>query len=806
MRRGRDTAVSEAAIARQRSEERSRTRTIPLPAPSRSPSPPSSASLSPRTPTPPLTLSDQVHIAYADDDIHLAKVLLLRLQGIEVDSDDDPRIAAVRDEDFDACFIPFGRLDDGRGEPSTSNISKAPPDPHRADARRADALREKERLWETEARRYAEERNRCAVLKRREFDTLRVASIEHERLRLIKQKEAAAAAVDLRRRRMQPTSRTLNFSLVPPVPQPPPRFTYDFPFTPRNSTPRAVPPPSPPRHSPQRRQEPEEDVEKREPTRVTFPEVLACMHGALFPELPGERTLSTSADRTKARRQRVLLDALLTHAADISSARKGKGKAPTEPRRCLVCRPRPRTPSPLPSPSSSGLSRAGSWLSFGGGSSSSRTSTLSTASTSTAASSVAPDSPPLPKAQAPLRLWLPGARRTASPSPTPSSSAAVCSCPRPCARQPVSTHPLLQPALDPPAFPPRRRFPPHMSSSTPSHANYTHTDADGGGALPFTLALGRLVALARNLQASYVRAVVVGYGGVSTEWGEEDQDQDAYSLPRESESEKSAPPPPPPPKRVRVPAMASKLRVRPAGVRASKADVCAFLSASASMSPSPSASQSSSLANAEDEDPLVPVACLTPLAPYPHSLTDAHSRPRTQLPARLPYALVFAPPPPLPRSPWAPAPASVGARPPTAGPVPCSVEAVRAKAKAQMVRRAPRADATSDAETADCGGEDSEDDDDDAHWTRTRGPVLRARAVPNSAFLRLKALHNHTLVRGYAYDALRDGDIHGTGNGLPTPPPPAPRRPRECVVGLGVDRPPGSGLRFVYANARGVVG
>ncbi|KAJ7047050.1 hypothetical protein C8F04DRAFT_905836, partial [Mycena alexandri] len=59
---------------------------------------------------PPPTLSDQVHIAYADDDIHLAKVLLLRLQGIEVTSDNDPRIAAVKDEDFDACFIPFGRL------------------------------------------------------------------------------------------------------------------------------------------------------------------------------------------------------------------------------------------------------------------------------------------------------------------------------------------------------------------------------------------------------------------------------------------------------------------------------------------------------------------------------------------------------------------------------------------------------------------------------------------------------------------------------------------------------------------------
>ncbi|KAJ7790362.1 hypothetical protein B0H14DRAFT_3501704 [Mycena olivaceomarginata] len=60
-------------------------------------------------------------------------------------------------------------------------------------------------------------------------------SLEAERVRL-KQKEAAAAAVDLRRRRTKPTARTLNFCLVPPVPQPPARFTYDFPFTPRNTT------------------------------------------------------------------------------------------------------------------------------------------------------------------------------------------------------------------------------------------------------------------------------------------------------------------------------------------------------------------------------------------------------------------------------------------------------------------------------------------------------------------------------------------------------------------------------------------
>ncbi|KAJ7269330.1 hypothetical protein B0H12DRAFT_33075 [Mycena haematopus] len=94
-------------------------------------------------------------------------------------------------------------------------------------------LASKGRLWETEARRFTEERCKHAALKRRQD----VAAGEQERIRLIKQKEAAAAAVDLRRQRIKPTARTLNFALVPPAPKPAPKpqkFTYDFPFTPRN--------------------------------------------------------------------------------------------------------------------------------------------------------------------------------------------------------------------------------------------------------------------------------------------------------------------------------------------------------------------------------------------------------------------------------------------------------------------------------------------------------------------------------------------------------------------------------------------
>ncbi|KAJ7897204.1 hypothetical protein B0H14DRAFT_3853424 [Mycena olivaceomarginata] len=764
-RRGRSTGVSETAIARLRSQERLRP---PTPhTSSRSPSPLSSASLSPRSrsPTPPLTLSDQVHIAYADDDIHLAKVLLLRLQGIEVTSDSDPRIAAVKDEDFDACFIPFGRLDDGRGE-QHSQVNPPKPDP---ETRRAETLKAKERLWETEARRFTEERCKHATLKRRQGDRQRAAD-EQERIRLIRQKEAAAAVVDqFRRRRMNPTARTLNFALVPPVPTPPQKFTYDFPFTPRNIAPRATPPRN---ITPRRAAQP-----RREPTRVTFAQVLAAMQGDLFPVLPGEHTLpvSATADRTKARRQYALLDALLVAGVDLDATLmdpNGKGKrraiGPTPQQPCVCASP--ASPSLISSSSSfasssssSGLSRAGSWLSFGTRSSRSSTGT-----------SVASSWP---------SAWLPGARRTASPSPTPSLAAVQqCRCrrARDVPRTAVSVHPLLVP----PDVPPRRRRARSIAAGVELGAPRDHPASQGH--VPFTLALGRLAALARNLQAAYVRAVVVGYGVTSEDEWEQNQVPDGsedveteehmsvgyagvaeWASPRESGRAKAMERKPLP-----VP-LASKLRVRSAGARAGLADVRRFLSPSslsASSPPSPSSSLPSSpspttITRANPDDDLAPHAPLSLLAPAPSSARakSMFTRPpaRTPLPARPAYARVFAPPVPLPRSPWAPVPASSPA-------------------------------STSEAAAYGGGG----DGDGDGEYPYARPPVLRARAVPNSAFLRVKALHHEAL-------PLLDLDqVHillGAGQ------TPTPRRPRECVVGLGVDRAPGSGLRFVYANARAVV-
>ncbi|KAJ4479362.1 hypothetical protein J3R30DRAFT_2751119 [Lentinula aciculospora] len=64
------------------------------------------------SPLPPLTLLDQLHMAYALDDLPLAKILLLKItQDVQdITSRTDPRLDAVKPEDFDVAFLPKGGL------------------------------------------------------------------------------------------------------------------------------------------------------------------------------------------------------------------------------------------------------------------------------------------------------------------------------------------------------------------------------------------------------------------------------------------------------------------------------------------------------------------------------------------------------------------------------------------------------------------------------------------------------------------------------------------------------------------------
>lgn len=246
-RRGRSRQVSHAALARQASEERRNRSVVPLPtkrdqaterpsphnvhvepfnkqariakdtlvpiktpptplSPSTSSSPGSmSSDYFESPPVPPRSLEDQVHIAYALDDIHLARVLLLKLKGIEVTSDDDPRIAAVRDEDFDSCFFPHGKLMDEADEKALFEQQRKEMEKVE-EKRREDRLRACERIWEQEKERLREARE--LALRRKEADERRQAE-EEKRIKLVKEKIAKETEAAERRARLNRTRSSL---------------------------------------------------------------------------------------------------------------------------------------------------------------------------------------------------------------------------------------------------------------------------------------------------------------------------------------------------------------------------------------------------------------------------------------------------------------------------------------------------------------------------------------------------------------------------------------------------------------------
>jgi hypothetical protein len=103
-------------------------------------------------PSPPTSLEDQVHVADAPDNIHLAKILLLKLKGIDVTSDDDPRIDAVKDEDFDICFVPSGRSALEEVEENVIRAAKLKERERWKEEQRAARLRARERIWSEETR------------------------------------------------------------------------------------------------------------------------------------------------------------------------------------------------------------------------------------------------------------------------------------------------------------------------------------------------------------------------------------------------------------------------------------------------------------------------------------------------------------------------------------------------------------------------------------------------------------------------------------------------------------------------------
>ncbi|KAF8899248.1 hypothetical protein BD779DRAFT_1666953 [Infundibulicybe gibba] len=410
--RGRSTQVSRIALARKLSEERVW---------------PEKPHVDP--PLPPPTLNDQLHIAYALDDLPRARMILLQIRGIHVTSPSDPRVATVTDADFDAIFVPH---------PLT-----VPPhllcEPSPEQTRRGDRLKRCQQVWEEEKRRMREE---CDVGRRRKEEKRRL--IEHRKPRIAPanpRNVVSYSALVSSSSAGPSTAPAFVYDCMPRTIPPPPRLTA-LPLRP--TTPRTPPPP--PR------------TIYDDSHTVSFQAVLQAMHGPLFPfTLAEQRRTTPSRDRNEAR-QTELLDTLLRDVEHATGS-KGKGKARqvSRPDDCKACRAAVSVSRP-----------ARRWYPFSrrrdSGASSSSSSGSSTAGSIWSMSTSPASSPPHkswfrphdPEAQSPLRhSCLPHAR-TRLHTPVPLACTPLAPASPPCTPTPCPASPCLSPP--PPVVQPLTRL------------------------------------------------------------------------------------------------------------------------------------------------------------------------------------------------------------------------------------------------------------------------------------------------------------------------------------------------------------
>lgn len=323
-------------------------------------------------PSPPRSLEDQVQVAYALDDIRLAKILLLKLKGIDVTSDNDPRIDEVRDEDFDMCFVPSGPLKLEEPELLVVQETRRRQQQKWEEAQRRQRLRMCERVWEEEKQRLHTERLRA--IRRREEEI----AVEEERKRIedVHKREEAELALRQRSTRARLERCSSRRDEDP--------FQYNF-MRPMNlsTTPprRGLTSPKPLR--PDTTPKPSGGQQRT----VSFKEVVSSMDGKLFPLDAAERAeearriagISTVASPSRHRhhnsaRSDLLLSLLHVVEWQEGERRKAKGKD-VERVQLLEQSPLCSTPAPVPLIASTGstppmsssvaTSRSNSWLSFG---------------------------------------------------------------------------------------------------------------------------------------------------------------------------------------------------------------------------------------------------------------------------------------------------------------------------------------------------------------------------------------------------------------------------------------------------------
>ncbi|OAX42668.1 hypothetical protein K503DRAFT_766542 [Rhizopogon vinicolor AM-OR11-026] len=342
-------------------------------------------------PSPPQSLEDQVQVAYALDDIRLAKILLLKLKGIDVTSDNDPRIDEVRDEDFDMYFVPSGPLKLEEPERRVVQETQKKQRQRWEEAQRRQRLRMCEKIWEEEKRRLHNERLRA--IRRREQEI----ALEEERRRAeeIQQREEAELALRQRSRRVgfsMAHRQTVSYGKLSQARLERCSSKCDqdlFQYSVMQPVKLSNTPPKRALASPKALRG---DITLKpsggQQRTVSFKEVVSCMDGKLFPLDAAERAeearriagISTVASPPRHRRQASVRSELLHSLFQVvewqeGERRKVKGKGVERAAQVLQQSPLCGTPTPILSVPSNDLtlsmsssvstSRSTSWLSFG---------------------------------------------------------------------------------------------------------------------------------------------------------------------------------------------------------------------------------------------------------------------------------------------------------------------------------------------------------------------------------------------------------------------------------------------------------
>ena len=554
----------------------------------------------PESPPPSLSLEDQVHEAYALEDIHLAKILLLRLKGIEVTSDDDPRIAAVQDEDFDYCFLPNGPLLSEQDELALKELQAR--EMERIEKlKKAERMRMCERKWIVQKQSLRDQR--IAHFRRRERNWQ-----EEEQRSLSNPTSMVWSKARVDRKFVNYECLAHKFTSSGSEQ----RFVYDYMITgPSFLAHRQSPTPSSASQSAPRFP----TLTFDESRTISFKDVLRSMKGQLFPVTDDERIQRNqsphSRSRTSSRRRDTqLLDVLLTEVHDTEEdhrERKTEGQQRGYTQRSPVCLACSVCRSPLPSPSStfsssSSVSRTSSWLSFRTSSSVSSSSTDLTT----------PSSSPLTSRKS---SWL--ASRPQSWISVP-IVADMLSPPKPLLRHscraynrltsiPLSEAPLLFELPTPSLKPLPVSHEGHQRSSSRFRAT-----KEGTGLL--VKKVSKIVELAKNLQSAYMAAALFS---VTVSYEENDVNHALFGAMRKQRADNPE----------------DRRALSTPGSRASANDVKIFLTVSV---------------RSEDDSECLPAPRYIPLiSPYP--LTE---QPRTILPDPLPYQLHFKPMPQTIRSPF----------------------------------------------------------------------------------------------------------------------------------------------------------